>query len=170
MCIRDSINAEYGGVLPSRPSPQASIMADVSESALSETYQEIRKDASETNWVVLGYEGNNKIVVQGKGSDGLEGLKALLEDDQAQYAYLRVTSGDQESRRTKFVLISWCGESVGALKRAKMSVHKASVKQVFKEYALEFHATKKEELEEEDLLTKVRKAGGADYSGNTGGN
>ena len=82
--------------------------------------------------VALGYEGNAKIVLQGKGSGGLSELTSEFKDDQCQYAYLRVISGDSESRRTKFVFISWCGEQVGALKRAKMSVHKASVKTVIK--------------------------------------
>lgn len=71
-------------------------------------------------------------MLQDKGTGGLEELASRFADDQAQYAYIRVISGDQESRRTKFVFVSWCGESVGALKRAKMSVHKASVKQVIK--------------------------------------
>lgn len=46
------------------------------------------------------------------------------------YGYLRVVSGDSESKRSKFVFISWVGEKVGPLKRAKVSVHKASVKQI----------------------------------------
>ena len=80
--------------------------------------------------VVFGYEGNSKIVVKGSGSGGLDELKGSLEDDQVNYGYLRVTSGDSESKRSKFVFISWVGEKVGPLKRAKVSVHKAGVKQV----------------------------------------
>ncbi len=89
-----------------------------------------RNDVSIQYRVVYGYEGNNKIVVQGSGSGGLEELKGILQDDQVHYGYLRVVSGDSESKRAKFVFISWVGEKVGALKRAKVSVHKASVKQV----------------------------------------
>lgn len=81
---------------------------------------------------MLSYEGNNALKVTGKGSGGLGELVGQFQDAEAQYAFLRVVSGDAESRRAKFVLISWCGEGVGALKRAKMSVHKASVKTVFK--------------------------------------
>lgn len=77
--------------------------------------------------VLYGYEGN-KIVKVGSGAGGLDELKALLQDDQVQYGYLRVTSGDSESKRAKFVFISWVGEKVGPLKRAKVSVHKANIK------------------------------------------
>jgi len=141
-------------------------MCDVSSPELAEVYQEIRKDSSDTNWCCFGYDGN-KIVLQNKGSGGLNELANSFQDDQCQYAYLRVVSGDQESRRTKFVFLSWCGDGVGALKRAKMSVHKASVKQVVKDFSIEIHATTRDDLKEEEVMTKVKKAGGADYSGNT---
>jgi len=144
-------------------------MVDVTDSALSEVYQEIRNDKNETNWALAGYESNTKVVLKSRGTGGLHELLSTFEDNEAQYAYLRVTSGDTESRRTKFVFISWCGPSVGALKRAKMSVHKASVKSVWKDYAIEIHGENHEELSEEIVMQKVRKAGGADYSGNLSG-
>eukprot|EP01133_Synstelium_polycarpum_P004282 gene4282-5000_t len=140
-------------------------MANVSNPELSAVYEQIRSDANDTNWCVFGYEGNN-IVLQNQGTGGLSELAACFQDDQAQYAYLRVISGDSESKRAKFVFISWCGVGVGALKRAKMSVHKASVKTVIKAFSVETHAENQSELDEEELMTKVRKSGGADYSGN----
>ncbi|EGG16271.1 actin binding protein [Cavenderia fasciculata] len=140
-------------------------MADVSNPELGEAYREVLADGNDTNWTLFGYEGNSTIVLQGKGSGGLEELKSNLHDDQVQFGYLRVTSGDSESKRAKFVLISWCGEKVGPLKRAKLSVHKASVKKVILNFAVEVHAEKQEELDEDEINTKVRKASGADYSG-----
>jgi len=141
-------------------------MCDVSDPSLSEAYNEIRKDSNETNWILFAYEGNTKIVLKGKGSGGISEFQGHLGDDESLYGYLRVISGDAESRRSKFVFVSWCGASVGALKRAKMSVHKADIKKVLKDYAVEVHATSKEELDEEAVMTRVKKAGGADYSGN----
>jgi len=141
-------------------------MADVSDPELKATYEEVRSDANDTNWVLYGYEGNNKIVKQAAGAGGLDELKAELKEDQVQYGYLRVVSGDSESKRAKFVFISWVGERVGPLKRAKVSVHKAGVKQIIQSFAIEVHAEKQEELVEDDILSRVRKAGGADYSGN----
>lgn len=142
-------------------------MCDVSDPALAEAYADVRDDKTETDWAVFQYEGNNKIVLQAKGSGGISELVGQLDENSSQYAFLRVISGDSESRRAKFVFISWCGEGVGALKRAKMSVHKASVKTVVRDFAIEIHATSLDELSEEEIVGKVRKAGGADYSGNT---
>merc|ERR1712072_1043941 len=100
-------------------------MCDVSEAAISEAYADVRDDKTDTDFVVLNYTDKSSLGVQSSGTTGIEGLLECLSEDQAQYAYLRVTTGDEESRRTKFVLISWCGPGVKALARAKMSVHKA---------------------------------------------
>jgi len=144
-------------------------MADVSDPELQAAYQEVRSDANDTNWCLFGYEGN-AIKLQGKGSGDVEELKALLQEDQAQYGYLRTISGDNESKRAKFVFISWVGERLSPLKRAKVSVHKANVKQIIQSYAIEVHAETHSELSEQDILARVRKAGGADYSGNLANN
>jgi len=116
---------------------------------------------------LIGYEGN-KLVLQADGTDGLDGLVKNLAEDQVQYAYLRVVAGDNESKRSKFVFISWVGEKVTALKRAKVSVHKADVKKTLRDFAVEIHGEHHSELTEDIIMTKVRKAGGADYSGSLG--
>ena len=140
-------------------------MCDVSDPALREAYDDVLKDSSETNWCLIGYTDNKTLGLSEKGSGGFSELKDKFLEDACQFAYLRVVSGDEESKRSKFVLISWCGEKVGALKRAKMSVHKASVKSVFKNFSVEYHAEHLEELDEENIMKMVKKAGGADYSG-----
>eukprot|EP01097_Dermamoeba_algensis_P008532 TRINITY_DN5728_c0_g1_i1.p1 TRINITY_DN5728_c0_g1~~TRINITY_DN5728_c0_g1_i1.p1 ORF type:complete len:145 (-),score=23.71 TRINITY_DN5728_c0_g1_i1:130-564(-) len=141
-------------------------MVDVSDPTIADAVKAVLSDANDTNWLVLGYEGNT-IKVVGSGAGGLEELRSHLQDDQCQFAYLRVISGDSESKRAKFVFISWCGESVSALKRAKMSVHKSDIKKVITNYGVEIHATSTDDLSEELLMAKIKKAQGADYSGNT---
>ena len=46
------------------------------------------------------------------------------------YGYVRVETGDELSKRAKFAFITWIGESVPALKKAKVSTDKATVKSV----------------------------------------
>jgi hypothetical protein len=71
--------------------------------------------------MVLGYDGPNKVVLQQKGSGALSEAFQHLDDSQAHFVYGRVISGDEESKRTKFVFISWAGPGLSALKRAKLS-------------------------------------------------
>jgi len=86
-------------------------------------------EANYTRRFVAGYEGS-KIVVQATGSGGINELTANLAHDQAQYAYIRVDVEQDGSIRTKFVLISWVGESTSPLKKGKVSVDKPGFKAV----------------------------------------
>jgi len=74
-----------------------------------------------------------------------------------------VTTGDSESKRAKFVFVSWVGTGVGALAKAKVSVHKANVKEVIRDYAVEVHAEERDDINEDRVLERVIKAGGANY-------
>jgi len=79
------------------------------------------------------------------------------------YGFLRVTSGDELSRRAKFVFISWVPSDTKVMRKAKISVHKAFVKEVVQDFACEFTAEHPEELAAEVIMSGVRRAGGADY-------
>lgn len=50
-------------------------------------------------------------------------------DDNRIYGYVRVETGDELSKRAKFVLITWIGPKVSPLKKAKVSTDKAFLKE-----------------------------------------
>ena len=54
------------------------------------------------------------------------------------YGYVRIETGDELSKRAKFALITWVGEGVPPLKKAKVSTDKASVKQTIQVMNLVF--------------------------------
>ena len=90
---------------------------------------------------------------------------ALLGEKDTGFIYIRFQTGDAESKRSKFVLISWCGPKAPIMRKAKMSVHKADVKQIFCNSALEVHATEAGDLDEASILASLIRAGGANYNG-----
>jgi cofilin/tropomyosin-type actin-binding protein len=114
--------------------------------------------------VVYKYSEDGKsLEVDGTGTGGLEAFKDKFGSDEIKFAFYAVTTGDEESVRTKFVFISWVGENTKPLKRAKVSVHKGEVKRVVRDFALEIHATDDSDLDAEAIIAQVRKAGGANY-------
>lgn len=62
-------------------------------------------------------------------------------DDERAYAYLRIESGDELSKRAKFVFVAWVGENISGMKKAKISTDKSFVKAVIKVSALAKHLT-----------------------------
>ena len=142
-------------------------MVDVSDPAIAEAYQEVQT-SEEVNWCLFGYTDNTQKVLNlvGKGNGGLEELKGHLAEDQCFYGYVKFITGDEESKRTKFLFLTWVGEKVSPLRRARISVHKADVKTIVKNFAVEVHVTTLDEVDEEAFKTLLVKAGGANYSGN----
>lgn len=54
----------------------------------------------------------------------------LAADDVRLFAFVRFTTGDALSKRSKFALITWIGENVSGLQRAKTGTDKTLVKEV----------------------------------------
>lgn len=129
----------------------------------------VRSDASPENWVLYQYadNGNSKsaLEVLATGEGSLEELKAHLDETKVIYGLLRVQTGDAFSRRIKFVFITFVGESVSPLKRAKVSTHKLPVGQLMGNYAVDVHYSGITDVDEAEIATKLKKAGGADYDG-----
>lgn len=46
------------------------------------------------------------------------------------YGFVRIETGDELSKRAKFAFITWIGESVSSMNKAKVSTDKSTVKQV----------------------------------------
>jgi len=133
-------------------------MANVTDPAIADAYAEISNLRGSTNWVLLGYTNNTTLQVAGKGSGGVGELVHLLQDDGVNYGLVRVTfTADDETERTKFIFFAWAGANSSVLKRGKISVHKASVKTIFKDFAVEFQTDSREDLTEESLVKHVKR-------------
>ncbi|GLB42333.1 putative adf-like domain-containing protein [Lyophyllum shimeji] len=143
-------------------------MADLSDPKIDQAYQDVRSDKSETNWLLLDYESDksDKLQLTATGTGGLAELREALDDTKASYAYARVTySNDKESTREKFILVVWIGPSCKVMRRAKISVQAADVKAVLRVYSIEVAAREKDDLKEDPIIVRLRKAGGASYDG-----
>lgn len=63
---------------------------------------------------------------------------AVGADDVRLFAFVRFTTGDAMSKRSKFALITWIGENVSGLQRAKTGTDKTLVKEVVQVTVLVF--------------------------------
>ena len=137
------------------------------EQAIRDAVADVRNDATETNFVVLGYEQGKTSSVEllASGTGGLTEMMQYFTPEFLGYGYLRVISGDAESRRPKFIFISFSGASVGLVKKGKMGTHQSSIASLFGYSHISVQASVPEDLVEADLMERVKKASGADYDG-----
>ena len=68
-------------------------------------------------------------------------------------------------QRAKFVLVAWTPDDAPVLRKARMSVHRASVKEIWRDFSYELCASDQSELDEQKVKDTVVKAGGANYMG-----
>ncbi|ADV20622.1 hypothetical protein I315_06851 [Cryptococcus gattii Ru294] len=141
-------------------------MADVSDPKIAEAYEQIRSNGGEETWMLLDYESekSNKLVLTATGKGDLSELSAQLKPENASFAYAKVRyENDEHSFREKFILVIWIGENVKVMRRARVSVHAADVKKVLRAYSIEVSASTPTDLEQDDIVTRLRRAGGANY-------
>ncbi|KAI7802498.1 coactosin-like protein [Triplophysa rosa] len=133
----------------------------IDKEACRDAYNLVRDDNSDICWAAFKYDGST-IVPAGHGTD-YEEFKSQCTDDARLFGFVRITTGDAMSKRVKFTLITWIGENISGLQRAKISTDKTLVKDIVQNFAKEFMISDPRELEEDYLRNELKKAGGANY-------
>jgi len=134
----------------------------VDEEKVRADIKDVRNDNTDTNWVLVGYEGKkgNTLVSLGKGSGGINELVQLLENDMVGYGLVRKTEQIDESLTVKFVHVVFIGEEINRMHKARLGTHKGAVNSLFAPYHVDVEATVKSELSDAILMKKIQEASG----------
>ncbi|PBP26593.1 cofilin/tropomyosin-type actin-binding protein [Diplocarpon rosae] len=146
-------------------------MSGLDSPSIKSAYDDVRSDTSPTNWLLISYASasGDQLVLSSTGTGGISELASKLDSAQAQYAYVRVEyANDTESKRVKFVLVIWIGEGTKVMRKARVSIESGAVKRVLGHHSIQVDARDKGDLEEKEIVVRLRKAGGADYNGGRG--
>jgi len=146
-------------------------MSGLDSPEISQAYDDVRSDKSETNWLLISHAAptGSKLALSATGSGGLSELAEQLSPDAVQYGYARVEyANDSESKRIKFVFIVWIGPQTKVMRKARVSIESGDVKRVLSHHSIQVDADDKRDLDEADIIKRLRKAGGADYNGGRG--
>ncbi|KAJ6788385.1 hypothetical protein PWT90_04645 [Aphanocladium album] len=138
---------------------------------IAAAYEAVRSDKDATSWLLISYAAatGSKLALTSTGTGGLSEMAAALDPSEVQYGYVRVEyANDKESTRVKFVLVIWIGEGTKVMRKARVSVESGDVKRVLAHHSIAVTASDVGELEEKDIVARLRKAGGADYNGGRG--
>lgn len=131
-------------------------------------YNSVRSDKEATNWLLLSYTTptSDAVTLTATGEGGLSELAGKFDPAQAQYGYVRVEyANDTESKRIKFVFVVWIGESCKVMRKAKVSIQSGEVRRVLSHHSISVDARDLGDLDESEIVKRLRKAGGADYEG-----
>ncbi|KAF4980429.1 hypothetical protein FZEAL_3545 [Fusarium zealandicum] len=146
-------------------------MSGLDAPEVAAAYDAVRSDKEEANWLLISYAGavGNKLTLTKTGSGGLAELVSELDDGQVQYGYVRVEyANDKESTRVKFALVVWIGDNTKVMRKARVSIESGDVKRALSHHSIAVTTSDRTELDERDVVTRLRKVGGADYNGGRG--
>jgi len=146
---------------PSNAPGSASVITWVDEDTIKAAIKAVRSNNDETDWLLLGYEGNGtKIQLVGQGSHGLEELISHLKLDQVHYGLFRTTDTVDNTIAVKFVLILWVGEEVPFSRKARITTHKGEVTSFIGQYHVDCNCSNLNEINEDIIRDLVQRASG----------
>jgi len=100
------------------------------------------------------------VALAGQGTDGLDGIRRVLNEDEIFYVYF-VFSGatDRVQKLEKSILMTYVGENVTALKKARSSGHREPMKEWVLSHVQmhsQYQANSMADLNMDSILFKIR--------------
>ncbi|XP_071089461.1 drebrin-like protein B isoform X2 [Haliotis cracherodii] len=131
--------------------------------SLQKAYNDVVNDKSDTAWAVFGYEGNSPVLkVYETGEGGVEEMTEELNSGKIMYGYCRVT--DPNTDLPKYVLVNWQGEGAPDALKLKCTQHLRDMTNFLKTIHVTVNARTEADVDEDDVIKKVSKSSGANYS------
>jgi len=131
---------------------------NIDEGPIRAAIADVRNDATDTDWVLITYDGpnSNNIVLLGKGSGGTAELLTHLKDDVVAYGLVRQVERFDDSNRVMFAYINWVGEEIHRMLKARLGTHSGAVKSLLAPYHADIDATNRTEISSEIITVKIR--------------
>lgn len=124
----------------------------------------VRSNEDPLTWVAAVYEGGDlkgNLAVLASGTGGVEEIAPHLTNDSVVYSLLRVEDVIDGHTTVKFVFISFIGEQVNMIKKAKLTTHKGAVQEIFHQYHVDFYISSPNEISPATVMAKVSSASGS---------
>ncbi|XP_071946970.1 drebrin-like protein [Antedon mediterranea] len=130
--------------------------------ALVDAWKKVLDTESDTLWAVFGYEGKSfelKVVETG---DDLDEMVDELSGSKIMYAFVSIK--DPNTSLQKYVFINWQGEGAPTTQKGTCARHVSDVAKLFRGAHVTINARTEDDVEIDELVQKVAKASGANYS------
>lgn len=104
------------------------VATSLDKEMIRQAYEDVRSNQTETEWVIFKFE-SSQIICDARGI-GFDEFRSQFLDSERAFGYIRIQMGDEISKRSKFLFITWIGPEVGVMQRAKMSTDKSIIKEI----------------------------------------
>lgn len=133
----------------------------VDRAAADAALADLRNDATDTDWIVVKYNANDKLELIGTGTGDTSDFIHLLGPEDRGYAMLRVVDFVDGHRTIKFIFFTWAGDKVRVVKKARMTTHKGSIEEWRGQAHISIDASSPADVAMDLLMERVTDASGS---------
>eukprot|EP01063_Lacrimia_lanifica_P008224 TRINITY_DN1530_c0_g2_i1.p1 TRINITY_DN1530_c0_g2~~TRINITY_DN1530_c0_g2_i1.p1 ORF type:complete len:825 (+),score=420.85 TRINITY_DN1530_c0_g2_i1:72-2546(+) len=120
-----------------------------------EVMAELRKPLGAFNWAL--FEANvNELEMVDAGSDSLIEMAEYVDEKKVQYALVRLAFGIGPFRRTKWMVLTFVGEEVPAVKRGRMLALRGDMEELLRPHQVTLECRGRDALEVQSVIERVR--------------
>ena len=127
---------------------------------LDEAWQNMKNES--IKWFIFTFSDTDKntLVKESEGTGGWDEFTSNFGPKDVKFGIFRAVAVDDDSRRTKFILVAWTGTQCPAMKRSKVAANKTYVTQKFNTH-VDVQASEAYEISQQELVTKLNSSTGA---------
>ena len=139
---------------------------NMGDSAISGAWAAVTRDG-DVNWFLISHKAGSRsdLELVGSGNGGFDEMKGHLDDARVMFGIIKVVGVDDKetttSRRAKYVFITFIGERVSVLVKARVSVQKGQITPNFHGVQAYLDFGSKDEFTMEVIGQKLAGCGGA---------
>lgn len=134
------------------------------ESELREAQAALFNINSQSGWLILNYVGSSTVHFSAGGEGGPEELSQYFEDDQIQYALIRI-GGIQEKGTLKTtirdIFVNWVGPGVGIIEKGKKTAFLGDAQSYLQPFHADVTVLNKNNFTFENLLDRSHPLSGS---------
>eukprot|EP01065_Artemidia_motanka_P033204 TRINITY_DN40179_c0_g1_i1.p1 TRINITY_DN40179_c0_g1~~TRINITY_DN40179_c0_g1_i1.p1 ORF type:complete len:454 (+),score=160.87 TRINITY_DN40179_c0_g1_i1:93-1364(+) len=119
--------------------------------------EELRKNRGKFNWCLLE-PSPGKLKLFNAGSASIDEMHDNLEEDRVLYGLVRLAFGKGEWRRTKWICLTFIGQSMGNIERGKQLAFRGEMEKRLLPHSVTIEVQGKEEATISCILDRVKKS------------